>query len=57
MKEFIITMELKQTTRNFLAFGVYGRDFNLDSGAFSSLQTSAFLITIVAVIATLKNLL
>lgn len=51
-------MQSTETLRNFLAFGIYGRDFNLDShGASPSLQISFFLIAIVAAMAIFKNLL
>lgn len=58
VKELSVSMQSANTLRNFYTFGIYGRDFTLDSvGASSSLQISVLLTAAVAVIATFKNLL
>lgn len=52
-----------RTIRDFYSFGIYGRDFNMDSdadndpGAAGIARTSELLFVAIAVIALLRNIM
>lgn len=61
-RNYIITMKAVGTIRSFYAFGIYGRDFNLDGPPAASepdtagnVQAFALLVAALSVIATIQN--